>query len=157
MIDRRAFTREFALLLQRFGRDANEIMTQRYYEYLSAHLTTDEFERAARVIYAEDTFWPSPKRFLDALDGDPRERAESAWATVMNAARNWPQEKPDVDPATARIVAGLGGWREIAFAESDAKLATLRKAFLSAFADEAQRERNERRLDAPDPLSLTRK
>ena len=52
MIDRATFTREFTLLLERFGRDPHQLLTARYFEYLDQRLTTTEFEQAARTIFA---------------------------------------------------------------------------------------------------------
>src|SRR5690606_19607769 len=42
-IDRKVFTAEFTLLLERFGRDPHQLLIARYFEYLDARLTTEEF------------------------------------------------------------------------------------------------------------------
>lgn len=129
-IDRTVFTREFTLLLERFGKDPHQLMTARYFEYLDARLTTPQFEQAARIIFAEDQFWPAPIRFIHAAKGDPHQLARQEWDELLTAAAQG--QLANLSPAGQRALRAVGGWRSIAFAQ-DGALPTLRRAFLDSF------------------------
>lgn len=45
---------------------------QEYYKALAGELTNDEFVEAARLVFRNAQFWPSPKDFIDAIRPDPR-------------------------------------------------------------------------------------
>ncbi|MFA5594871.1 MAG: hypothetical protein WDA15_06280 [Trueperaceae bacterium] len=132
-IDRTVFTREFTLLLERFGRDPHPLMTQRYFEYLNARLTTSEFETAARKIFEQDQFWPAPVAFLHAAKGDPAQLARQEWdALIESAAKN---ELAELSEAGKKALRALGGWSTVAYADQ-ARLPSLRRAFLESYGDQ---------------------
>lgn len=131
-IDRTVFTREFTLLLERFGRDPHPLMTQRYFEYLNARLTTSEFETAARKIFAEDQFWPAPIRFVHAAKGDPQQLARQEWDALIEKAAN--NELAQLSNAGKKALRALGGWPTVAYADQG-RLPSLRKAFLESYSD----------------------
>lgn len=134
-IDRAAFTREFTLLLERFGRDPHPLMTQRYFEYLNAHLDTPAFERAARQIFEQDQFWPAPARFVDlARGGSTKELANTAWAEALRLAERGEYPPLEALPAPVRAALKATPLREIAYADNEAKLARLKREFTSAYA-----------------------
>lgn len=129
-IDRTTFTREFTLLLERFGKDPHALMTARYFEYLNARLTTPEFETAARRIFEEDQFWPAPVRFLHAAKGDPQQLARQEWdALIERAAKS---ELAELSDNGKRALRALGGWAAVAYADQ-ARLPSLRRAFLESY------------------------
>lgn len=144
-IDRSVFTREFTLLLERFGRDPHPLMTQRYFEYLNAHLDTTQFEVAARAIFAEDAYWPAPIRFLHAAKGDPAQLARQEWDRLLEDAAKG-QLAPLSEAGKAALRA-LGGWATVAYADQG-RLPSLRKAFLESYGDQGQT------APAPDQLTL---
>lgn len=135
MIDRRVFTREFTVLLERFGRagDASEILIQRYLQFLDSELDTAEFEFAAREIFNRDQFWPSPLRFVEAARGNPTQLAGSEWDQLMIALKDNPAELPVTDRGRAALKA-IGGFRALMEA-TDYSLEGLRKRFLGAYQD----------------------
>ena len=136
-IDRSVFTREFTLLLERFGKDPHALMTARYFEYLDARLDTRQFEAAARTIFAEDQYWPAPIRFLHAAKGDPAQLARQEWDRLLeDAAKGALAELSD---GGKRALRALGGWARVAYANEGA-LPSLRKAFLESYADKSQEE-----------------
>lgn len=53
-----------AVLGDRFGRRLAPPTVARYYEALSATLTTEEFVAAAQVAFKRDKFWPSPDALI---------------------------------------------------------------------------------------------
>ena len=134
MIDKTTFTREFTLLLERFGRDPHPLMTQRYFEYLDARLTTEQFEVAARTIFAEDAYWPAPIRFLHAAKGDPAQLARQEWDRLLEDAAKG-QLAPLSEAGKAALRA-LGGWATVA--ADQGRLPSLRKAFLESYGDQGQ-------------------
>lgn len=150
MLDETVFVREMTLLHERFGRTPNRQVIARYYDTLSRELDTPSFERAARVIFDEDAFWPAPARFRDAArGGNPKELAGAEWERLVAACR---EGKTDVGYLTVAGVAGMraaGGWRAIAYAEGDAKLAALKRAFVAAWLDANGVAPDGRALPAP--------
>lgn len=140
-IDRSVFTREFTLLLERFGKDPHPLMTARYFEWLDARLNTQQFEQAARTIFAEDTYWPAPIRFLHAAKGDPAQLARQEWDALLQAAAKG--ELAPLSEAGKAALRALGGWARVAYANEGA-LPSLRKAFLESYTGQT----------APNPQML---
>ena len=136
MIDRTIFTREMTLLHERFGRTVNPTVIARYYDTLSRELDTATFEHAARIIFDEDQFWPAPARFLDAArGGNPKELAGAEWERLVAASRDGNTDVGFLTFAGVAAMHAAGGWRAVAFAEGDAKLAAAKRAFVSAWMD----------------------
>lgn len=135
-LDKRTFLRELGMLAERFGRTISEPVMLRYYDTLSRELTTSEFEHAARVIFDEDQFWPAPMRFRDAArGGNPKELASAEWERLVAACRDGNTEVGFLSPIGVKAMRAAGGWRGIAYAEGEAKLAGLKRAFVSAWLD----------------------
>lgn len=133
MLDRRTFDRELVLLFDRFGRELGTPTVNRYYQFLADRLTTAAFEAAAKEIFEQDTFWPSPQRFIDAAaGGSSQDLAEAAWTQVLTwAQRGEYPPLETLEPGT-RTALKAAPMREIQYADSEAKLARLRRAFLAA-------------------------
>lgn len=136
MLDRAVFVREMTLLHERFGRTPNQQVIARYYDTLNRELDTPSFERAARIIFDEDAFWPPPARFRDAArGGNPRELASAEWERLVAACREGKTDVSFLTPAGVTAMRAAGGWRAIAYAEGESKLATLKRAFTAAWLD----------------------
>jgi hypothetical protein len=136
VLDKRVFLRELGMLAERFGRTISEPVMLRYFDTLSRDLTTADFERAARTIFDEDAFWPAPARFRDAArGGNPKELANAEWERLLTACRNGSSDVAFLSPAGMAAMRAAGGWRVIAFAEGEAKHASLKRAFVSAWLD----------------------
>lgn len=136
MLDKRVFLREMAMLAERFGRQVSEPVMLRYYEILSGALTTEAFQRAAFEVFRDDQFWPAPARFLDAArGGNPKELAGAEWERLVAACREGKTDVSFLTPAGATAMRAAGGWRAIAYAEGESKLATLKRAFTAAWLD----------------------
>lgn len=141
-IDKTVFLREMALLAELFNRpQLSEPLVARYYEHLSAHLTTSEFQDAAKAIFTGDQFWPTPSRFLHAAKGDPAQLARQEWDALLQAAAKG--ELAPLSEAGKAALRALGGWARVAYANEGA-LPSLRKAFLETYTDQA----------APNPQML---
>lgn len=144
-LDKRVFLREMAVLAELFNRpQLSDPLVARYYEYLSARMTTTEFEAAAKRIFEEERYWPAPITFLHAVKGDPARKAREEWdALLEKAARN---ELSELSEAGKKALKALGGWSTVAYADQG-RLPSLRRAFLESYGDaSAGRE--------PEPLQL---
>lgn len=131
-IDRRAFTAEFTLLLERFGREPHQILIARYFEYLNAKLTTEEFTAAARKLFEEARYWPAPIDFLHAAKGDPKRLAADAWGALLTAAqRGRPTDAPPEAIAALRRAGAT--FRDVETA-TDYRLGELQRAFATEYA-----------------------
>lgn len=126
-VDRRVFTAEFTLLLERFGREPHQLLIARYFEYLDARLTTEEFQAAARKLFEEARFWPAPVEFLHAAKGDPKQLAGEAWQALIKALKaGRPHDAP---PEAIAILKRSGAtYRDLEEA-SEHRLAQLERAF----------------------------
>lgn len=134
MIDKPTFVAEMTILRDRFGRrDMTPETVARYLDYLDAKLTTAQFKEAAREIFDRDTWWPAPHRFIEALQGGAaKELAETAWTEMLEHARKG--HYPDKASLAPAVLAALTAapLREIMGAESDIKLARLKREFCAA-------------------------
>lgn len=131
MIDRRVFTAEFTLLLERFGRDPHQLLIARYFDYLNARLTTEEFTAAARKIFEEARYWPAPIDFIEAAKGDPKRLAAEAWGQLLTAAqRGRPHDAPP--DAIAALKRAGATFRDVETA-SDYRLAELERTFKTEY------------------------
>ena len=130
-LDKRVFLAELAMLAERFGRTVSEPVMLRYYDTLSQRLTTSEFQAASRIIFDRDKFWPEPLRFVDAVKGNATEEAAAAWNALQAAATMG--DHAAVHGATLAALRATGvTFRDVETA-SDARLASIRKSFVSAF------------------------
>jgi len=133
VIDRKVFAFEMTVLRDRFGRkDMTDETIARYLDYLDPLMNTSEFQAAARVVFNEDTFWPSPARLLAAVRGDPKRHAESAWAAMLEHAKRGEYPALDALPEATRAALKAVPLREIMYADSDIKLARLKREFTEA-------------------------
>lgn len=132
-LDRRVFLREMALLAERFNRpELSEPLIARYYDTLNSRLTTQDFERAARAIFDGDTFWPAPLRFVEAVQGNPKQMADDAWATMLEHARKGTYPELATLPTPTRAALKAAPMREIMYATSDFELNRLKREFVDA-------------------------
>lgn len=145
MLDKRVFLRELGMLAERFGRTISEPVMLRYFESLSRELTTPEFEHAARVIFDEDQFWPSPRRFVEAVHGSVKERGNEAWALALKCASAGAPlpELPAGENAVAvrAAVRAVGGLRQLG-STHEAGLRSVRADFLDAYERELRAQRS---------------
>lgn len=137
-IDRNIFIREFSMFLDHHGKKMNDLIVQRYLEFLDAHLTTEEFVQASRFIILEDQFFPTARRFVDVVRGSGKQQAAAEWQQVLKLAQAGNPDLSSLSPAGRAAVKAAGGWRAIAFAEGDYQLDRARKAFTEAFEIETQ-------------------
>ena len=120
MIDEGIWKNEWTLLCERFrltgDREPSRIMRKRYYEYLSPRMDTDEFRRAAMLIYSEREFFPRP---ADFLPGERGLGAAIAWEALRPLLRNSGSSLETLDDAAKRAVRAMGGLGAIGASESD--------------------------------------
>ncbi len=131
------FAAEMTILADRFARPKPMQETlARYFDALSPKLTTDQFVEASRIIFEQDTYWPSPRRFVEAVKGDPKAEGEAAWDRLAKLvsqgdASRWPLDL-------------MGTLRELGKTQgdmlriTDSELDRLRPRFIAAFVRSAE-------------------
>jgi hypothetical protein len=154
-LDRRAFIREMTLLEERFNRQHSDQVLARYYDTLSAKLTTSEFEAAARHVFDNDQFWPAPARFVDLAHGSSDAQARSEWSALISAAARG--ERARLTPEGEAALMAIGGWHEVAYADTDRKLPRLERSFVKRYEDASESREMQRHTPAlkNGPVSTT--
>lgn len=134
MIDPVTFAAEMTILQNRFpgARNMPKEVIARYLDFLGERLTTQEFVTAAREIFNQDTFWPSPARFVEAVQGNPKQMADDAWATMLEHARKGTYPELATLPTPTRAALKAAPMREIMYATSDFELNRLKREFVDA-------------------------
>lgn len=133
MIEEGVFRSEWAALCERFrltgDREPSQLMLRRYYEFLTERLTTQQFEAAARQLYATQTFFPRPQDFVEAALGSPRERASQEWPAFRRAIGGDREAREALSDEAHHAAALLGGWQALG-RTSLSEMEWLRKRFL---------------------------
>lgn len=158
MIDPVTFAAEMTILQNRFpgARNMPKEVIARYLDYLGERLTTQEFVTAAREIFNQDTFWPSPARFIEAVQGNPKQMADDAWAAMLEAARKGAYPELATLPTATRAALKAAPMREIMYATSDFELNRLKREFVDAY-QRANGQTSARALpepEKPEPLAI---
>lgn len=136
MLDRKAFATEMSALADRFNRTLKDDLVRRYYQHLE-HLDTQAFLNAAATIYANDTFWPSPNRFLEAAGVDANTLAEQAWEHAVTQAKRGTNQTPDTNaPEYWTALKAVGGVTALG-RTNERNLPFLRKDFVRAYTQHA--------------------
>lgn len=140
MLDKDTFAATLDWLAERFHRDLPKRLVRSYYEMLAPHLTTEEFEQAARTIYFHDQFWPAPARFQEAIGSDADSHAHAEWETVLDLVRAGDGIRPsDAHPALANALRAIGGTTQLGQTRED-RLPFVKREFITAYKAHAKRE-----------------
>ena len=131
MIEREVFTREMALLAERFTRTLSAPVAARYYETLSANLTTLEFAVAARILFDEETFWPAPARFIEAVKPSGEAAAQDEWEKLLEAIRK--NTRAELSEAGLYALKNVGGTWRIGQSHEVDQLPFIKREFLEAY------------------------
>jgi hypothetical protein len=107
MLTKAVFIREMAMLEERYNRDMQEPVLDRYYESLK-QLTDADFTRAARYIFDNDDYWPSPKRFIELAHGTTKDAAQPRMGT---ADRRLHPQQHQPTPQPSRHTRHAPRWR----------------------------------------------
>ena len=151
MLTKTVYAKWMAMLHARFSRSENEHVIALYYDTLK-DLNDANFERAARHVFDNDQYWPTPKRFIELAHGNTREDAINEWHVLLQAcATN--NTTPALTPAGIAAMRAIGGWREVAYAEGEHKQGQLKRAFLESY--QAKTEYAQLPSSSSDELILT--
>ena len=128
------------MIADRFGREVSEPVMLGYYDHLAKHLTTDEFQAAARHIFNEDTYWPAPARFVELAKGKPAELAEADWQKLLASCSRGDTNIETFSPEAIAGMRAAGGWRGVAYAAEgyalDARKREFKATWLAAHENE---------------------
>jgi plasmid stabilization system protein ParE len=141
MLTKAVFIREMAMLEERYNRDMQEPVLDRYYESLK-QLTDADFTRAARYIFDNDDYWPSPKRFIELAHGTTKDAAQPRMGTPHRRLREATTPTHPSAPQASLAMRRAGGWREIAYAEGPNKQEQLKRLFIAAYETETRNNAN---------------
>lgn len=136
MIDREVFTREMALLIDRFNRPFSKPVAARYYEILCEHLDTGDFELAARLAFARETYFPAPLRLVELVQPSAKVAAGEEWERVLEAVRRG--SGAELSPAGQRALKEVGGLWRIGHSDELTQLPWIKREFVQAFEEFVQ-------------------
>ena len=137
MLSKNVFIKSMAILHARFNREHNQQVIALYYDALKG-LDDAGFQRAARHIFTNDEYWPTPKRFIELATGNTKEDAINEWHILLEScAKN--NMNPALSPVGIAAMRAIGGWREVAYAEGEHKQGQLKRAFLESYQAQTAR------------------
>lgn len=153
MIDRHEFSKAWALLCERFGKQTSDILFVAYYDALTDRMSTEEFRAAAQRVFEEREFFPRPVDFLQA-GRDTRAEALAQWELAQSViAGNRGYEVLNAE--ARRVLLMLGGASELGRANLD-QVPFIRREFFQLYGDAADIARREAGvLAAPNARQLT--
>ena len=109
MIDQDVFNIEWAVICERFNRDPSHVLAARYFQALSPRMTTEEFLAAARVVFEEQTFFPRPMDFIEAIRPSVEAEALAQWELCDQVMAGSTKALERMSPAGRRTAQLLGG------------------------------------------------
>lgn len=146
MLDKRIFTEQMSVLADRFDRKLSQPVAKSYFETLSNSLTTEEFLSAAKRIFHESVFWPSPAEFVDKAKGKVEDAAQLEWMEVMAAIAKG--RKAQLGESGKAALEAIGGRWAVRNTEN---VSFLRKDFIAAYVATERHDRQEKAAPAlPD-------
>lgn len=93
----------------------------------------EEFTAAASHLASSVEFMPSPFHF-EQLRKASKPTAAEAWQTVLKRCIDWRKPR-DTEDVIDRAVAGIGGYRSIAMADTETALPHVQRRFNEAYAE----------------------
>jgi hypothetical protein len=145
-----AFGKLMAILGETFNESVSAVRVEAYLEALS-DLPDDAVLAAMRACIKECAFFPRPKEIRDRVLGPSDDRAELAWAEVLQAVQRigsygWPAHLDDATMASIR--ASWGSWSRLCetLPADGPELLGWRKVFLANYGATT-------RAEARDPRS----
>ena len=152
MIEQRVFLDTWKALCRRFGRSRDNEEALEHHAYLSGAMTTSEFVKSARHVWATREFFPRPADFLIVAGG--LEWAELIRIRAKDAAQTRPwanayeQALSDRGRAAVKLLGGL----DIVVGLYERDPIRARNEFLSAYELHAgQLAREHARIGEPKP------
>jgi hypothetical protein len=154
MINKTAFTQWITLFGEKFNKPLSAPSQLVFYDLCNAELTTDEFVAGAKLVYRDNTFFPSPKELIEKAKPTANPALEAA--DVFRDILTWNGSENLM--AAARVKLTDIGLRAFLAVGGPAKFRTLlaseevfvRREFVAAYTaarqDAKERERADRML-----------
>lgn len=142
MIDKGKFAVGMGLLANNFNKTVDAALSRVWYNVLSAHLTTEQFERAVSLSIEQDSFWPTAASLMAKVAvPNPETRGIAALEHVnrIMGQHGGPRFLPHTvyveafDAPTKAAISAVGGLAEIANVSIE-RHASLAKRFAAAYA-----------------------
>jgi hypothetical protein len=148
MIERSVFLTHWKRICRRFDRafDKDTLTeTDDYFDFLSARMSTEEFDEAARAVWATSRFFPRPADFLSVQAGHE-------WRTILEMATAFDRDAwAQLSTAAKLATEALGGTEAI---RGSRELVRLRAAWFDAYEREVQAESALDRQEIPGAVGL---
>lgn len=112
MKDKARFARNLTVLTEIFKeKPLSKVVIQFYYKTLE-HFDDDTVENAFLTAAQRCKFFPRPAEILEIIEGDPHERAVTAWQTLLSAIQKHGSYETIIfaDSRIAGTVNLMGGW-----------------------------------------------
>ncbi len=156
MIDKREFWAAWQGLCKRFSRTPDADEAGEWHDYLSPQLTTEEFQAAARKLWASREFFPRPDDFLEAARGSTAEQAAAQWELCHRVMRGERGVLERMTPAGQRTVRLMGGAQALGQTSVD-ETHFRRAEFLRFYGDAEEITRREEQGALPWTAEDTRR
>lgn len=145
MIPRETFLEHWRRICRRFDRTfdrANLEDAEGYLEFLGPRMSAEEFDEAARAVWATAKWFPRPADFLGVMAGQE-------WRTVLALSADFDAEAwAELTTAAKLATESLGGTAAI---RESRNVERMRSAWIDAYELEVQAEASVLRLPAPGP------
>lgn len=136
MIDQSTFKAEWAVLCERFGREASAVLAARYYQALNDKLDTEAFLAGCRRVFEQSTFFPSPKDIIDAasVTQDEESLGLRQWDLCQRLMEGEVEILEHMDARGQHAVSLLGGAGVLRMTSLD-RVPFVRRDFLAFYRD----------------------
>lgn len=141
MIDRKVFTERWVVLLERFGRAGELTPTRKkvmmeYLEFLDAHLTTEQFVYAAKEIFNDEVYFPTPRKFVETAAGVTDNQLKAYWNEVLEVSTRYGTQGFNRLPEPLQdALRGTELWRRLNHAEGDFQRREVRRDLMAHLRD----------------------
>jgi hypothetical protein len=148
MIDQKTFNAQMGLLCAKSQRAADPAVIKMYKIILDEQLTTEQFVKGAIVTFAQDTFFPTPERIIEAALGEIQEAASAQWLEMLAAAKA--DRRTNLDGIAKDAIAELGGTNVVRTLSDHSQLMRVRTEFISNYSRRARAARLPKAQALPD-------
>lgn len=114
-MDRETFAKGMFILQAAYEKQLDQDTMEVYFSFLN-HLTPAQLERAARQHIAKSGWFPKISELLGAVKNDLPTPID-VWNRLLAAAADG--TKPEMDAATERALASIGGWDQFQYIDQD--------------------------------------
>ena len=133
MIEPQVEEQEIAILMDWFNRDFEPSTLKRLHQWLSQHLSTEQFVLAAQAVFDTSRFFPTVEEFVSAVKGDAQTLALHEWEVCVLAASRANREMiAGLSPQWQSALHLVGGLYKLGMATEE-QLTWIKKEFVGVW------------------------